>query len=32
VEPQYTVAHEGDVPQWQLVVGFNVQGSAGGGG
>jgi hypothetical protein len=32
LEPQYTVAHEGDVPQWQLVVGFNVQGSAGGGG
>ncbi len=32
VEPQYTVAHEGEVPQWQVVAGFNVQLPASSGG
>ena len=32
VEPQYTVAYEGEVPQWQVVAGFNVQLPASGGG
>jgi len=32
VEPEYTVAHEGEVPQWQVFAGFNVQLPASGGG
>jgi hypothetical protein len=25
VEPQYTVAHHGVAPQWQIFTGFNLQ-------